>query len=210
MILVSDTGSHGACASSEGVAPAIDAKALEALFYRLFGVSENTRLQGGADEPFYRPCSEGEPAVIFYRLDYVRSALHEVAHWCVAGKARRGLPDYGYWYSPDDRDGTQQQAFFAVEARPQALEKWFCEALGLDFKPSIDNLSLQLSESSIAAFNQRVSDHYTILQSAGGRGRAGQFYRGCCELVARSRLQLEGDFPGAPFSAGASRRDCRL
>ncbi len=210
MILVSDTGSHGACAPSEGVAPAMDAKALEALFYTVFGASENTRLQGGADEPFYRPCSEAEPAVIFYRLDYVRSALHEVAHWCVAGKARRGLPDYGYWYSPDDRDVKQQQAFFAVEARPQALEKWFCEALGLDFKPSIDNLSLQLSESSLAEFNQRVFDYYRALLSVGARGRAGQFYRGCCELAAQSRAQQQGDLVGGTTSVAARSRACRL
>ena len=55
-----------------------------------FGVSEGTILVGGADEPYYEP---GSPNIIYFREDFVRSALHEVAHWCVAGAARRTLPD---------------------------------------------------------------------------------------------------------------------
>jgi elongation factor P hydroxylase len=54
--------------------------------------------------------------------DYLASALHEVAHWCLAGVERRKLEDYGYWYSPDGRSRGEQSAFENVEARPQALE----------------------------------------------------------------------------------------
>ena len=32
--------------------------------------------------PYYEP---GTPSVIYFREDFDRSALHEVAHWCVAG-----------------------------------------------------------------------------------------------------------------------------
>ena len=109
---------------------------LSGCFNRAFSLTENTVLEGGANEPYYRP---GSPNVIYFREDYSRSALHEVAHWCVAGAARRGLPDYGYWYAPDGRDEAQQAAFYGVEVRPQAIEKMFCEALGIDFKVSVDN-----------------------------------------------------------------------
>ena len=72
--------------------------------------------------------------------DYFRSALHEVAHWCVAGAERRLLPDFGYWYAPDGRDAQQQRAFEQVEVKPQALEQLFCEAAGHRFSVSMDNL----------------------------------------------------------------------
>lgn len=97
-----------------------------------------TRLVGGFDEPFYQA---GPPAQIQFRADYPRSALHEVAHWCVAGTERRKLDDYGYWYAPDGRNAAQQKAFEQVEVRPQALESLFCAALGIDFSPSLDNLN---------------------------------------------------------------------
>ena len=79
---------------------------LMCLFNREFALSDKTILIGGATEPYYQP---GSPHRIYFRADYVRSALHEVAHWCVAGRRRRQLPDYGYWYSPDGRDAEQQQ-----------------------------------------------------------------------------------------------------
>ena len=119
---------------------------VEILFNQTFGNSYKTQLIGGYDEPEYFPPSDTEPAKICYRSDYVQSALHEVAHWCVAGKARRELHDYGYLYSPDGRDEIQQEAFFKVESRPQALEWLFSSAAGLSFRPSIDNLSNGSSE----------------------------------------------------------------
>ncbi len=67
----------------------------------------NTRLIGGALEPIYRPSEKpSEPHQIFFTHDYAASALHEVAHWCVAGEKRRLEVDYGYWYSPDGRDAS--------------------------------------------------------------------------------------------------------
>lgn len=119
--------------------------------------TDKTVLIGGADEPLYRPATDTKPAMIQFRLDYLRSALHEVAHWCVAGPARRSLPDYGYWYSPDDRNADEQAAFFAVEARPQALESLFCEALGIPFAASIDNLTLSISEAERREFDRRIA-----------------------------------------------------
>ena len=124
----------------------LDAHHLTRLFNREFAVSDGTELIGGAAEPYYQP---GAPHRVYFRADYVRSALHEVAHWCVAGASRRQLPDYGYWYSPDGRDAEQQQAFFAVEARPQAVERCFCEAIGIPFSASVDNVGAHIEPQQL-------------------------------------------------------------
>jgi elongation factor P hydroxylase len=109
---------------------------LEALFDALFAPLD-TVLRGGAPEPYYAP---GRPNVLHYREDYFASALHEVAHWCVAGPERRTQPDFGYWYAPDGRDAATQALFERVEVRPQALEWIFADACGWPFVLSADNV----------------------------------------------------------------------
>ena len=99
-----------------------------------------TRLVGGFSEPFYKAPAGHAMAEVQFTRDYERSALHELAHWCIAGDERRRLDDYGYWYKPDGRTDEQQARFFAVEAKPQALEKYFCHALNVSFDVSVDNL----------------------------------------------------------------------
>ena len=133
--------------------------------------SYNTRLVGGFDEPFYQASLNGQPAEIRYTRDYARSALHELAHWCVAGDRRRRLDDYGYWYTPDGRDTQQQQLFFRVEARPQALEKHFCSALGLAFDISVDNHD-NPDISGLETFRQAVNEQYLQLSRNGLPARA--------------------------------------
>src|SRR5690606_24917304 len=95
-----------------------------------------------ASEPVYLPADAHCP---FHRIVYAHgffaSALHEVAHWCMAGKQRRLRVDYGYWYEPDQRDADQQAQFERVEAKPQALEWAFSIAAGFPFRVSVDNLS---------------------------------------------------------------------
>ena len=119
-----------------------DVADLESLFDSEFVLTANTCLRGGVQEPVYLPADDtGARHRILYREDYFASALHEVAHWCIAGEHRRRLPDYGYWYVPEGRNGLQQQRFEAVEARPQALEWIFSSACGFHFRPSTDNLS---------------------------------------------------------------------
>jgi hypothetical protein len=88
-----------------------------------------------------------EPHRVVYREDYFASALHEVAHWCLAGADRRKLEDYGYWYRPDGRDPREQEEFERAEARPQALEWIFSEACGFPFQLSADNLAGALGPS---------------------------------------------------------------
>lgn len=132
-----------------------DSQDLIRLFAQCFAASHNTRLVGGAAEPIYLPADAQEPMHrIVFTLDYFRSALHEIAHWCVAGAARRQQLDFGYWYAPDGRTAEQQSAFEQVEVRPQALEWLFCEAAGHRFRVSLDNLSGEATDPM--PFSQRV------------------------------------------------------
>lgn len=123
---------------------------LERIFRDCFLATHATLLEGGAPEPLYLPSSDPEctPHRVCYREDYVASALHEVAHWCLAGADRRRLEDYGYWYRPDGRSADEQLEFERAEARPQAIEWILTEACGLPFHLSADNLEGGLGPSA--------------------------------------------------------------
>ena len=111
------------------------------VFNNLFEGTYRTVLVGGAGEPQYLPAPRSDGfAQLFFREDYLSSALHECAHWCVAGKQRRGLLDFGYWYAPDGRTAQQQIEFERVEVKPQALEWIFSRSCGHQFHLSADNL----------------------------------------------------------------------
>lgn len=99
----------------------------------------NTYIRGGGEEPLYQPATgRGGQHRIVFRQDYASSALHEIAHWCIAGPRRRRLVDFGYWYEPE-RTAELQTAFETVEARPQALERILSRAAGVKFRISCDN-----------------------------------------------------------------------
>jgi len=100
-----------------------------------------TVLKGGFSEPFYRPAKNKQVAMIQFTQDYYRSALHELAHWCVAGIERRQQEDYGYWYAPDGRTQEQQQLFYQGEIKPQAIEWALSLVCDIDFEVSVDNLN---------------------------------------------------------------------
>lgn len=140
---------------------------------------------GGGDEPLYEPPAEG-PGRITYRADYPASALHEVAHWCVAGRRRREQVDYGYWYAPDGRSPEQQAEFEIVEVKPQALEWVFAEAAGVRFVPSADNVEAACgpSEGFVAALERRRAQ---LLQGA-LEGRALAFR----DALAAARQEVSG------------------
>ena len=152
--------------------PPVTADAVVATFNQLFKEPEGAVLVAGASEPFYLP---GQPSQVFFRANYVRSALHEVAHWCVAGRRRRRLPDYGYWYSPDGRSSERQAAFFSVEAKPQAIESLFCEALNVAFAPSVDNLAHASSVAALRTFENRIELWRARLLGGGLPRRASRF-----------------------------------
>lgn len=111
------------------------------LFNTLFQAADNTVLVRGKGEPIYLPADDNNACHrIEFAHGYFASALHEIAHWCIAGKERRLLTDYGYWYAPDGRDENQQRAFESVEVKPQALEWIFSKACNKQFQISVDNL----------------------------------------------------------------------
>src|SRR5688500_9894460 len=62
-------------------------------FHRAFA-DESVIVAGGFDEPFYRAPRDGAPAEIRFNRDYLNSCLHEIAHWCIAGRERRARDDY--------------------------------------------------------------------------------------------------------------------
>jgi len=125
------------------------------LFNQQFQQSENTVLLGYADEPLYQPADKPNTQhKIHFSHDYAASALHEIAHWTVAGAQRRLQVDYGYWYAPDGRDARQQSLFEQVEVKPQAIEWIFSLAAGMPFNISADNLNADLGASE--QFKQAV------------------------------------------------------
>lgn len=147
---------------------------LIAIFNALFKKSENTILIGGAAEPLYLPHDHHSPHNrIFFTQDYFSSALHEIAHWCIAGKIRRQQVDFGYWYNPDGRNTEQQQIFEQVEVKPQALEWIFSMAAGSVFHVSQDNLSAQQPIS--AEFVHKIQQQALRYLTAGMPKNAAMF-----------------------------------
>jgi elongation factor P hydroxylase len=150
-----------------------DARVLERLFAGAFAATHDTVLVGGAEEPLYLPATTTAPAEIRYRADYFASALHEVAHWCVAGAARRRRVDYGYWYAEAGRDAAAQAAFERVEVRPQAIESLFAAAAGSPFRISLDNPGRD--EFDPAPFAEAVAVEAARLHEQGLPPRAARF-----------------------------------
>lgn len=112
------------------------------LFNSTFQTTENTILVAGSAEPIYRPASNRrQHNEVVFAHGYARSALHEIAHWCLAGKVRRQLTDFGYWYALDGRSPEQQALFEKMELGPQAIEWYLSLSAGICFEISVDNLS---------------------------------------------------------------------
>jgi len=132
-----------------------DPDELIGLFNGLFQNRWRTVLVRGDSEPLYLPRDETCFCDrLIFANGYFSSALHEIAHWTIAGKRRRRLPDFGYWYRPDGRDLCQQREFERVEVKPQAIEWAFSAACNLRFHFSADNLNGEPSDDT--AFKQSV------------------------------------------------------
>jgi elongation factor P hydroxylase len=137
------------------------------IFNHTFSNSLNTQLVKGGDEPLYAPASEKcECSRIIFAHGFFSSALHEVAHWCLAGAERRLLEDFGYWYIPDGRDQIQQLKFEQVEIKPQAIEWAFCAVIGKKFEVSVDNLS-GTGNTDREAFKRAVYQQVEVYLSSG-------------------------------------------
>lgn len=156
------------------------------IFNDTFALSHNTRLVKGDDEPIYLPANAQTPyhQVVFAHGFYA-SALHEIAHWLVAGEARRQLEDYGYWYCPDGRSKEQQLAFEDVEVKPQAIEWALSLAAGFTFNVSADNLGGE--PTCRYRFQQRVYEQLCTLIESGFNVRT------------QSLLKALSDFYATPY-----------
>lgn len=159
------------------------------LFDATFFNTHQTRLVKGDDEPIYLPAdSEVAYHRIVFAHGFFASALHEIAHWCVAGKQRRTQVDFGYWYCPDGRDIQQQHAFEQVEIKPQALEWCFSVAAGFPFQVSVDNLSGAGSDRF--AFQQRVFEQVKMYLTNGMPTRAATFVSALRQAFYSPELQI--------------------
>jgi len=135
---------------------AVQTDALIALFNALYSVRYNTRLVRGEDEPIYLPADYITPYHrIVFAHGFFASALHEISHWCIAGPKRRLLEDFGYWYLPDGRNQSEQEAFEKAEISPQAIELILTQSCGRHFNVSVDNLSPDI-EVDREAFRAKV------------------------------------------------------
>jgi len=174
------------------------------LFADLFYTRYQTRLVRGGEEPLYLPASmTGDDHQIIFARGYFTSALHELAHWCVAGEKRRELEDFGYWYLPDGRSAAQQRAFEKVEVRPQAFEQCFTLASGRKFNISADNLSGEPGDTR--DFERQVHQlTYQLLFEDQLQGRARSLFEGICQAwenpfstwqeTARQELERKLDY----------------
>lgn len=131
------------------------------LFNTVF-TAQNTVLIRGGYEPEYFPATLDAPAQIVFAHGFFASALHEISHWCIAGKRRRTLADYGYWYAADGRNEAQQHAFEQVEIKPQAVECLLTLACQRPFRVSQDNLfaDFDTSQSTFAQDVYEQAQHY--------------------------------------------------
>ncbi|OGV48893.1 MAG: diaminobutyrate-2-oxoglutarate aminotransferase [Legionellales bacterium RIFCSPHIGHO2_12_FULL_42_9] len=151
------------------------------IFNDCFTVEYNTRLVKGESEPLYLPASEARPYhAIYFAHGFFASALHECAHWLIAGAARRQREDFGYWYVPDGRTVTEQKEFMRVEVKPQAMEWVLSVATGHRFRVSIDNLNG--AELDVTSFKQAVYQQVKLYCEQGLSQRAETFRNALCHF----------------------------
>ncbi|MBF8999506.1 MULTISPECIES: elongation factor P hydroxylase [Vibrio] len=161
------------------------------IFNNTFYAEYQTRLELGGDEPIYLPADESHPdhRIIFAR-GYYASALHEIAHWLVAGPERRLLEDFGYWYEPDGRTAEVQAQFENVEVRPQAYEWIIAMSAGFPFNVSCDNLNGDCEPDRLA-FMQRVHREVMGILEQGLPTRVAQLSQALREFYHTPPLSAE-------------------
>jgi elongation factor P hydroxylase len=151
------------------------------IFNNCFLAKYNTQLLRGANEPLYQPADNNLPHnTIYFAHGFYASALHECAHWFIAGRERRKLADFGYWYEPDGRSAEQQALFLRVEVKPQAIEWILSVAANFRFRVSLDNLNGEAVDD--AAFKQGLYDQIKQYCEKGLPARAAIFRRALCQF----------------------------
>jgi elongation factor P hydroxylase len=171
---------------------------LIALFNRCFEAEYQTRLVKGGDEPIYLPADGARSYhAIYFAHGFYSSALHECAHWFVAGPQRRLQEDFGYWYEPDGRSTEQQALFQQFEVKPQAIEWILSEAVGYRFQVSLDNLNGENPDST--DFKQAIVQQVKTYCKTGLPYRAARFRQVLCEFY-KTPIELKIE----PFLARCS------
>lgn len=158
------------------------------IFDSCFAESYNTRLERGGDYPIYLPAfidednvpSERPYNVILFAHGFYSSALHEISHWLVAGKERRKLEDFGYWYEPDGRSEERQREFEQVEVKPQAIEWILATAANFRYFASADNLTGNAGDNT--AFKNAVYAQVKQYAEKGLPLRAEQLRQAICQF----------------------------
>lgn len=167
---------------------------IKAIFEQQFRQSHRVELKGGATEPLYLPAEKSEEYhQVIFTFDYPASALHELAHWCLASDEQLKLRDWGHWYVPDGRSVEEQQKFQQAEARVQALEWILSLAAGHLFRESSDNLSGEALEGHF--FKEAIYQQVLVFCEQGLPLRAKQL----AEAFAQAR-QREFELLPASFS----------
>lgn len=163
------------------------------IFHDCFAADYNTRLVKGENEPLYSVKNESQPYnIIYFAHGYFSSALHECAHWLIAGKERRAVEDYGYWYNPDGRTAEQQILFQQVEIKPQALEWILAKACNHSFRVSNDNLNGARVDTD--NFKKAVFQQVLSYCQAGLSPRAQSFRSALAEFYNQNRVLTTDDF----------------
>ncbi|MEM0911074.1 MAG: elongation factor P hydroxylase, partial [Pseudomonadota bacterium] len=93
------------------------------------------------------------------------------------------------WYSPDDRDKSEQLLFEKVEVKPQALEHLFSRACGIAFRVSVDNFSLL--DHDIKPFRDAVLTQSEKFMRDGMPARAALFLQGLNALDVNINTNLD-------------------
>ncbi len=163
------------------------------IFNDCFFLEYNTQLVMSTVEPLYLPTGEGRPHnLLYFAHGYFASALHECAHWLIAGPERRKLEDFGYWYIPEGRTNDQQKLFQNVEVKPQALEWILSKAAKSSFHISLDNLSG--SNFDTQAFKLAIYRQIELYCQKGLTKRMQTFRNALCKFYNTSLLLKIDDF----------------
>lgn len=158
------------------------------IFNRCFLTTYNTELVCGTDEPIYLPANKDRlHHTIYFAHGFFSSALHECAHWLIAGHERRLLEDFGYWYVPDGRNQEQQALFQSVEIKPQAMEWMLSMACDFPFQFSLDNLNGEPIDAT--TFKQNVEKQVQLYQAQGLPKRAKIFHQALQDFYPRKSSQ---------------------
>lgn len=158
-----------------------DCQDLIRIFNHCFELDYNTKLVKGGDEPIYLPADSSRSYhAVFFAHGFFSSALHECAHWFIAGEERRQRIDFGYWYEPDGRTIEQQAVFQQVEVKPQSIEWILSVAAGYRFQVSQDNLSG--AESNTDEFKAALHRQVLYYSKVGLPMRAERFRQALCQF----------------------------